>query len=381
MKRIAIISKEYPTETEAIYAFVDKLACAIADEGVQVTVIAPLSLTRAVLRRKQMAPEHAVKRAPSGATVTVLRPRTLSFSSRLRMGANLTYRCFKRAVAAALRGLPEQPDVLYGHFISFSGMAAAELGASLSIPSFLGYGESSPAQYAAFDKAALRAALLPLDGVVAVSSENVRELKAQGIIGAHTRFGAFPNAADAHRFHPMNRAEARSRLGFDQDAFIVSFVGAFSERKGVRVLSNALRELPKAQSIFIGKGAVQPDCAGILHCGPLPNELVPLYLAASDVFALPTLAEGCCNAIVEALSMGLPVVSSDRPFNDDILDDSNSIRVDPTDVKAVSAAIANLRDDSAFRARLAEGARKRGAKLSMPERARSILAFMSEGRP
>ncbi len=377
IQRLVMISKEYPTDRESIYAFVDKLACGFADAGVQVTVIAPLSLTRALLRGKSVAPARAVKRTPNGAELVVLRPRTLSFSSRQRVGTQLTYRFFRRALKAALGRMKEKPDALYGHFVAFSGMAAAELGAELGVPSFLGYGESSPAQYAAFDKDTLRAALKTLTGVVSVSSENVRELKAQGIVGAATRFGAFPNAVDADRFHPMDRAAARAQLGFDLGAFIVSFVGSFIERKGVGVLSAALKSLGDVQSIFIGKGDLSPDCPGMLHCGPLLNERVPLYLAASDAFVLPTLAEGCCNAIVEALGMGLPVISSNRPFNDDILDDGNALRVDPTDARAVAEAIARLRDDAGLRARLAEGARCSGETLSMPARVRSILAFMN----
>ena len=41
--------------------------------------------------------------------------------------------------------------------------------------------------------------------------------------------------------------------------------------------------------------------------------------------------------------------SSNRPFNDDILDDKNSIRVDPDNVEAISDAIRILRDDKALR--------------------------------
>jgi len=76
--------------------------------------------------------------------------------------------------------------------------------------------------------------------------------------------------------------------------------------------------------------------------------------------------------------MGLPVVSSDRPFNDDLLTPENSLRVDPTDPQAIARAIAALKNDEALRARLADGARRSGAALQIHARAAGILRFMEE---
>ncbi len=67
--------------------------------------------------------------------------------------------------------------------------------------------------------------------------------------------------------------------------------------------------------------------------------MIPNYICASDVFVLPTTAEGCCNAIIEAMGCGLPIVSSDRAFNYDILNEENSILVDPESVDEIDNAI------------------------------------------
>ena len=378
IKRLVMISKEYPTDADPIYSFVDQLAQGIADAGVEVYVVAPLSLTRALLHGKALPPKSLIKTTANGARLTILRPRTLSFSDGKQLGidcAMLTYKLFKRAVKSTLMKLPK-PDALYGHFVALSGMCAAELGAVMQIPSFVGYGESSPVQYDQYDKRTLQHALKDLSGVVAVSSENARELKAQGIVGESARYGVFPNAVNTSRFHPIDRRQARAQLGYDQQDFIVSFVGALIERKGVMVLSDALNVVGDAKSIFVGKGSLLPDCGGILHLGVLPNDQVPLALGASDVFVLPTLAEGCCNAIVEALSMGLPVISSDLPFNDDILNPENSIRIDSKNADQIANAIIQLRDDKALREKLAAGALKKGMELEMPRRVKGILSFM-----
>ncbi len=76
--------------------------------------------------------------------------------------------------------------------------------------------------------------------------------------------------------------------------------------------------------------------------------------------------------------MGLPVISSDRPFNDGLLTPENSIRVDPTDQRAVADAIIALRDDHEG-GRAWRRAREKPARFcKIDARARDILRFMEE---
>jgi glycosyltransferase involved in cell wall biosynthesis len=44
--------------------------------------------------------------------------------------------------------------------------------------------------------------------------------------------------------------------------------------------------------------------------GNIPPTTVATWLRAADVFALGTAREGCCNAVLEALATGLPVVTT-----------------------------------------------------------------------
>ncbi len=119
-----------------------------------------------------------------------------------------------------------------------------------------------------------------------------------------------------------------------------------------------------------------PNCPGILLKDSIAHELLPDYLSASDVFVLPTLNEGCCNAIVEAISCGVPVISSNLPFNDDILDDTCSVRIDPSNVEEIKYAIGLLKNDEALRAKLAKGALKKSESLSIETRAKRVLDFI-----
>ncbi len=380
MKRVAVITKEYPSPGEPVYPFVEQLVNAMADLSVQVTVIAPVNPLRRALKGGKLPPKREKRQTAAGNPVTLLRPRYLSFGGRAMGPANpamWTLSSFRRAAARSIQRLPEKPEALYGHFVFPSGLAAAETGARAGIPAFLAYGESSAKLFSAIPTTALRRRLSALAGVVAVSGENAREIVEDGLYPFPEKVRVFPNAVDPAVFHPMDRREARRALGLPEDAFLVAFVGGFIPRKGVGVLSRALDEADAA-SIFIGRGETKPDAKNMLFSGALDHGEIPRYLAAADVFALPTLSEGCCNAIVEALAMGLPVVSSDRPFNDGLLTAENSLRVDPTDERAVASAIRRLREDSALRAQLAEGARRTGEALQIAARAADILKFMEE---
>jgi teichuronic acid biosynthesis glycosyltransferase TuaC len=380
VKRLVVITKEYPSPGEPVYPFVEQLVNALADLSVQVTVISPLNPLRRLLRGGKVPPAREVRRTGAGSEVLLLRPRYISFGGR-RTGpvnpAMWTLYAFYRAVARAVRSLPEAPEALYGHFVFPSGLTAASLGAKLGIPAFLAYGESTVRLFSGVPKAEVARRLRSLAGVVAVSGENAREIVEDGYYPFPERVRVFPNAVDPEKFRPMDRRAARARLGLPQDEFIVAFVGGFIERKGVRVLSQAL-DAAGASSIFIGRGELRPTARDVRFCGAVDHDEIPLYLAAADIFALPTLNEGCCNAIVEALAMGLPVVSSDRPFNDGLLTEENSLRVDPTDTAAVAAAIAALKRDPELRAQLAAGARRSGEGLRIDARAKNILKFMED---
>ena len=130
------------------------------------------------------------------------------------------------------------------------------------------------------------------------------------------------------------------------------------------------------EALFIGKGEQEPHCDNILFKGALPHDQVPLYLNAADVFVLPTLHEGCCNAVVEAMACGLPVVSSNLPFNWDVLDDTNSIMIDPNNIDEIAAAILTLRDNNNQRKALSKGALLKASSLTIDQRAEAIVEFM-----
>ena len=180
----------------------------------------------------------------------------------------------------------------------------------------------------------------------------------------------------------MNVQDFRRKIGVADDDFVICFVGGFIPRKGPDRIAKAIEELndPQIKVIFIGKEfpgyPYEFNCPGIIHKGPINHSLIPTYMNCSNVFVMPTLKEGCCNAIVEALAIGLPVISSNGAFNDDILNDENSIRINPNNVHEIASAIKLLKENPTLCKSMTEYSISKHKQYSISSRAYSILSFI-----
>jgi glycosyltransferase involved in cell wall biosynthesis len=179
-------------------------------------------------------------------------------------------------------------------------------------------------------------------------------------------------------FNAHTKEEARKTLGIGNDLFVVSFVGHFNDRKGITRLVRALERNLSWYAIFVGSGEFAPTFERTLFQGSVKHLDLCLYLAASDIFVLPTTAEGCCNAIIEAMACELPVVSSNRPFTNDILDDKCSIRIDPMEIDQIYTAIEELWTNVTKRREMGKAAKGRAEMFDITKRAEQILSFMEE---
>lgn len=378
MKSIAIICNRYPSVlTPTRQVFVQRLVGAMADQGVECTVICPIPVNQ-YLRNFSSLPPETEERSPKGNRVRVFFPRYVSLGQRPLPGVgntvHVTTRLFTSAVRKVLRRIP-RPEALYGHFFAPAGVCAARLGRELGLKAFAAYGESTPWSIHNFGLDRMRRELDSISGIVSVSSANKAVLVDLGIV-PESKIGVFPNGVQTAFFYPRDRTLARRLFQFPEKAFIAAYVGQFTERKGVMRVAEAVRGLHEVSVAFAGAGKEVPSIENCIHLGKVKPDQMPEFLSAADVFVLPTLNEGCPNAVVEAMACGLPVVSSDMPFNYDILNQQNSIMVDPTDVSAIRSAIVALRDDANMRYRMAGAALSRARQLSIDERAANVLQWM-----
>jgi glycosyltransferase involved in cell wall biosynthesis len=379
MKSLVIITHGYPCNTNPIsQTFTREFAHAVARQGVKVTVIAPLALH---LAWRGKDPLKDVELTDNGFGINVFRPRYLS-ASRLQVlkwnTCLIGLESFCMAVGHVLRHMVvPRPDALYGHFLYLGGATATRLGLEMGIPSFVMVGEGRLCSVEGFGfERALRhfadtTAFLPNSSCLA------RLLREKLGIGQE-RIGVFPNGINHRVFFPRDKMAMRKKLGLPLDRFLVVCVGHQDMQKGPVRVGKAISGLDRVSGIFLGAGPNPPQAENILFNEPVSHECVPEWLSAADVFVLPSTFEGCCNSALEAMSCGLPVISSIGEFNDDILNEEVSIRVDPYDVTGIRAGIVKLRDDPERRLRMSSAAIKWSGNFDSDLRANRMLAFMLE---
>ena len=379
---LCILSNDYPSEERPVYVFVEQLVNALMDKNVKVSVVAPQSLTKCLIRRIAVLPKKKEHVTPTGIKYIVYRPYILTFGKVKRSLYKLVNKINQREVERCVDKV--RPDVLYGHFWH-NGNILKHYAKRHNLPLFVACGEGDDAMEILVDSLSLQEKeelAKAVSGVISVSTENKKKCVDYGLAKEENVI-VLPNAVDTRLFHPGEKNNMlRKELGVEDDDFLILFVGGFIPRKGSGILAKSIDRIGDSHVKVIYIGAMMPgdeddpQCDGIVFKGRVPHDKLPDYYASADVFVLPTQKEGCSNAIVEALAMGLPIISSKGAFNDDILNEDNSIRVNPTDVDELSAAITLLRDDVAYRKRLSEGALKSASLLKIELRAEEIVKFI-----
>lgn len=377
-KKICIITPYYPTrDNPTIYTFVDQLACSMADDGNEILVICPQSYYDAIRYNNERTIE---KRTINNNRIIVYRPLMMSYGKKKLPYFNsmtLTYSSFRRSVERVLISKGKNVDYLYGHFLSPAGLCVAELGKKYLIPSFCAFGESSlwSIDYTSIERIKEKLALL--NGIIAVSSYN-REILLENSLYDSERIEVIPNGCNSKLFFPRDKDESRDILKLPKDVMIGIFVGKFDERKGSERVDAATNGIEKLKMMYIGSGKRIPKGDNIIFCGKIDHDKLPIYLSASDFFILPTKAEGCCNAIIEAMFCGLPIISSSGKYNDDILTTGNSIRIDPENISQMKCAVKKLLNNRTLREQMSLNSIRQAKQLRIDIRARRIIKFMEK---
>ena len=169
------------------------------------------------------------------------------------------------------------------------------------------------------------------------------------------------NGVDTERFKPADGMSARlDGCPFDSaQHWIVGTVGRMATVKNQQMLAEAfvmaLRSAPdlrdRLRLVMVGDGPLREisqallDREGLSDCAWLPGERsdVPEVMRSFQCFALPSLAEGISNTILESMASSLPVVATDVGGNADlIVQEQTGLIVPSAEPAAMAQALIRL---------------------------------------
>ena len=200
--------------------------------------------------------------------------------------------------------------------------------------------------------------------VVLCLSEYVKRTIRERYALPEARMATLFNAVDLRRFDPQRDPGAgaglRRRLGIPDDRVVALMIAQDFARKGLREAILAMRALDSdaATLVVVGRGntgpyerlALQARVRDrVIFAGPTADPY-PFYRAA-DMFVLPTRHDPCSLVVLEALAMGVPVISTTANGACEIMTDGVHGRVlkDPSDVQALAVAMRHLLDEQTRR--------------------------------
>ena len=221
-----------------------------------------------------------------------------------------------------------------------------------------------------------------------------------GLMGtaAAQRLHRIYHGVDLHKFGPNSCTAPGSRTPGDTPTILA--VGRLVEKKGYPYLIDACRLLiDRGYDVrlrIVGGGEMKEalrrhiaevgldERIELLGARP-QDEVIELYRTAT-VFALPCVVldngdrDGIPNVLVEAMRLGLPVVSTAvSGIPELVVDEETGLLVPPRDTGALESALARLLDDAELRARLAAGAAHRVAhEFDLAANATMLKALLVE---
>ena len=198
------------------------------------------------------------------------------------------------------------------------------------------------------------------DALIA-SGTSIQKLRERG----HADAVDIPNAVDADLFRPQ-ASDFRKRRGIGADEFVALYAARFQAFKNHAMLLEAFARFakthPASRLLLAGSGplqerteqqAVESGIADkVMFLGEVPYRDLPGVYAAADVKVISSVYESFCFAALEAMSSGLPVLTTDCAWVPQLVQEGAGLVVPEGDAEAFAAGLKRLADNPALRQRM-----------------------------
>lgn len=193
--------------------------------------------------------------------------------------------------------------------------------------------------------------------------------------------------APSEGFRPRDKQTCRQHLArnYGIQAPFILYVGRIQQRKNLPRLVEAFArlELPEIKLVIVGKKDWQAEVlfekvkklgleSAVVFPGYIPDEDLPLFYNAAEVFVFPSIFEGFGLPVVESMASGVPTITSYGSSLEEVAGDG-ALLVDPTDVPSIADAIRRILEDAVLREQLIRRGLCRSAGLKPENFALKLL--------
>ncbi|MGY2896942.1 glycosyltransferase family 4 protein [Deinococcus sp. UYEF24] len=222
------------------------------------------------------------------------------------------------------------------------------------------------------------------DKIISVSSNTKHDLVKYLNIDPQKVKVIFPGISSTYRIINKSKESIRRDLGLSITDSLILHVGSNQPRKNLPVIFRAIQRLNSLgiESTLVKVGDAFPeelenlaDTLGIsqkvVHLGKTSDERLNEIYNACDILAHPSIYEGFGLTVIEAMSAGLPVVTSNNSSLIEVTEGA-AILTEANDVVSVSNAIIEMLDGD-VRKKYIELGLERSKKFSWSEMAKSYI--------
>ena len=182
------------------------------------------------------------------------------------------------------------------------------------------------------------------------------------------KYAVVNNGVDLNKFSPnISGQSVRNELGISADSIVVGHVGRFHPQKNhimmLKTFADLIKKTGNIHLLFVGEGPLRDEIERTVVELKISEKVtlvgnrrdIPELLASMDIFFFPSLNEGLPNALIEAMSCGLPIVASNIKEIKEILPSELYCQLyDCNDINGFICALKKLCSDECERNKLGD---------------------------